>query len=160
MLMTVWPMPTAHSESGTPSAAKPSSSATPSTQEGITSGIVATARNGPRDRKRNRVIANPAAVPRAVATREDARPTHRLLRLAFSSSGESNSSPYQRRVNPLSGKTRVSESLKENSTSTRIGRYRKPAITPVYHHPGENRRESLSSHPRPIRKPERRPEAQ
>src|SRR3990170_975322 len=160
MLMMVWPMPTAHSESGTPSSAKTSSSATPSTQEGITSGMVATARNGPRSRKRKRVIANPAAVPRAVATREDTSPTHRLLRSEFSSSGESNSSPYQRRVNPLRGKTRVSESLKENSTSTRIGRYRKPAITPVYHHPGETSRESLSSHPRQIREPDAAPEAQ
>src|SRR3990172_3577143 len=160
MLMTVWAMPTDQRESGRPSSAKTSSSATPSTQEGITSGMVATARNGPRNRKRKRVIANPAAVPRAVATREEARPTHRLLRSAFSSSGESNSSPYQRRVNRWSGKTRVSESLKENTTSPRIGRYRKPAIAPVYHQPGETSRESLSSHPRQIREPDTPPEAQ
>jgi hypothetical protein len=110
--------------SRSPSAAKKSSSDEARTISGTTIGSAMRATRGPVLRSRPRASASAAAVPTAVATIVVTTATTRLLRSDVRICGLEKRRSYQSSVNPPH--TAVSRlRLNENTTSTRIGAYRK-----------------------------------
>ncbi len=97
----------------------------PSTTSGVPSGRKMKRLVPERPRKRYRVRASAISVPRAVETSVATPAMRSEFWSAGSSSGTSNSSRYQRRVNPCQMKLkRASASLNPNRIITAIGRNR------------------------------------
>ena len=76
-----------------------------------------------------------AMVPSTVDTVDVTNPRITLLRVAFRSSVASHRAEYHLSVSPLSGKTISTESLKEKTTRSTMGRYRKSTSSQKYRNP-------------------------
>src|SRR5690606_36961790 len=106
----------------------------PRMTSGITSGAVISALKADLPRKRrNRVITIAAMVPSTVAAQAVQNATFRLIHNASINARSLNSSPYQRVENPAHT-VASRELLNENSTSSRIGRYRNAKPSASEHH--------------------------